>query len=79
MVSPRRGAAIARRRIGGGAISAVRRSGQSQARQVRLAGLAHADIGVDPQVEAGADRQVEAGADGHSVRAEDKARVVRPD
>ncbi|WP_422056191.1 hypothetical protein [Sphingomonas sp.] len=71
MVSPRRGAAIARRRIGGGAISAVRRSGQFQARQVRLAGLAHADIGADPQVEAG--------ADGHSVRAEDKARVVRPD
>jgi hypothetical protein len=70
MVSPRRGAAIARRRIGGGAISALRQSGQHPNRQVRLAGLVRADIG--------ADQQVDAGADGRVVLAEDGERVARP-
>ena len=71
MVSLRDGAAIARRRIGGGAIGALRRSGQYPDRQVRLAGLT--------RVETGADGQVDARADGQIVRAEETERVVRPD
>jgi hypothetical protein len=71
MVSPRVGAAIARRRVGGGAIGALRRNGQYPNRLVRLAGLA--------RIDSGADGQVEAGADGQILRAEDGERFVRPD